>query len=334
MTRPALAHSNLEPIQAVLPHAEADKTPRQPFFKRCANIRTGSPEHKAVLLAHAAFCEVYTDGLSGTCLASGDTIRALSEVGRRRFWQLRRDLLDRGHLVVKRRQAGRTATVEVRATPDLLRAVDRQPAAPATGPEPSERRTQATLEDFLSRYPRGSHLDVTPGDHAKVPFKQERSTAPHQGERVDRSVQVPVPAPAASARLRSDAQAAAPRTESREEPERLVMGDGFKQPPRPSREDVPDDPDRLALLRQQALEMASDTERQTALERTDADGLNAARAAASEHVLDADVSPLDDTKTKCVHCGERIEGDNCPYCGNSNHVGDFGTSADRAGADQ
>ena len=205
MTRPALAHSNLEPIQAVLPHAEADKTPRQPFFKRVANVQAGSPEAKAVLLAHAAFCEVYTDGLSGTCLASGDTIRALSEVGRRRFWQLRRDLLDRGHLVVKRRQAGRTATVEVRATPDLLRAVDRQPAAPATGPEPSERRTQATLEDFLSRYPRGSHLDVTPGDHAKVPFKKERATAPHQGERVDRSVQVPVPAPSPPGRMPHEA---------------------------------------------------------------------------------------------------------------------------------
>ena len=191
MTRPALAHSNLEPIQAVLPHAEADKTPCQPFFKRVANVQAGSPEAKAVLLAHAAFCEVYIDGLSGTCLASGETIRALSEVGRRRFWQLRRDLLDRGHLVVKRRQAGRTATVEVRATPDLLRAVDRQPAAPATGPEPSERRTQATLDDLLSRYPRGSHLVVTPGGHTKVPSKPERtSAAPDQGAKRVAHVQV------------------------------------------------------------------------------------------------------------------------------------------------
>ena len=126
MTRPALAYTNPEPIQAVLPHAEADKTPRQPFFKRCANIRTGSPEHKAVLLAHAAFCEVYTDGLSGTCKASGETVRAFSEVGRRRFWKVRRDLIDRGQLRVKRRQAGQTSTVEVLATPDIIRAADRR----------------------------------------------------------------------------------------------------------------------------------------------------------------------------------------------------------------
>ena len=176
MTRPALAHSNLEPIQAVLPHAEADKTPSQPFFKRCANIRTGSPEHKAVLLAHAAFCEVWTDGLSGRCLASGDTIRALSEVGRRRFWEVRRDLSLRGMLRIERRQAGRTAAVDVMATPDLIRAADPRVDVPVDGEKPSDRRTQQTFEDFLSRYPRGSHLDVTPGGHTKVPSKPERTS--------------------------------------------------------------------------------------------------------------------------------------------------------------
>ena len=152
--RLALAYTNLEPIQAVLPHAEADKTPRQPFFKRAANVQAGGPEAKAVLLAHAAFCDVYVGGTVGTCFASADTTRALSEMGRRRFWKIRGELVRRGVLVTQRRQAGRTARVLVLATPDLIRLAER-PAPTPEAPATSERRSQATFEEFLSRDPRG-----------------------------------------------------------------------------------------------------------------------------------------------------------------------------------
>ena len=316
MTRPALAHSNLEPIQAVLPHAEADKTPSQPFFKRCANIRTGSPEHKAVLLAHAAFCEVWTDGLSGRCLASGDTIRALSEVGRRRFWEVRRDLSLRGMLRIERRQAGRTAAVDVMATPDLIRAADPRVDVPVDGEKPSDRRTQQTFEDFLSRYPRGSHLDVTPGGHTKVPSKPERTS--------DGSVAPVAPAKGSDAlperrtgtdtasgrtdRPRTASLGAAPGAACDPDPDGLGKGEATEAA-------------RLALLRAQAEGMATDDERRAAVARvmpetTTEQPTDKARYAAVDAARWAAKAPA--ASKRCPHCNAKVEGGAaCPTCAGS-----------------
>ena len=318
MTRPALAYTNPEPIQAVLPHAEADKTPSQPFFKRCANIRTGSPEHKAVLLAHAAFCEVWTDGLSGRCLASGDTIRALSEVGRRRFWEVRRDLSLRGMLRIERRQAGRTAAVDVMATPDLIRAADPRVDVPVDGEKPSDRRTQQTFEDFLSRYPRGSHLDVTPGGHTKVPSKPERTSdggaaRRHQGERASDSERCTGTHTASG---RTDRPRTAP----------LEAAPGAACDPDPDGLGTDDDTDaaRLAVLRAQAESMATDGERRAAVARVMPE-------TATEQPTDADLYAADAAVDaarwaakapaalkRCPHCNAKVEGGAaCPTCAGS-----------------
>ena len=218
MTRPALAYTNPEPIQAVLPHAEADKTPQQPFFKRALNVRVGgNVDDKVVLLGHAAFCEVFVDGLSGTCLASGQTIRSLCELGNRRFWNARARLVKVGALVPKRRQAGRTAVVRVMATPDLIRLAERKPTPPPSAPaDTSKHRDKATLAAFFEAH-RNQHGDssvVPPGGNSrsptggetKTPSKPESASRPSR-ERT-RAAEVRTTDPAQPARLRSEAQSA------------------------------------------------------------------------------------------------------------------------------
>ncbi len=304
--RLALAYTNPEPIQGVLPHAEADKTPRQPFFKRAANVQAGGPEAKAVLLAHAAFCEVFVDGTVGVCLASADTIRALSEIGRRRFWEKRGELVRRGVLVPQRRQAGMTARVHVLATPDLIRRAERPAPAPEV-PATSERRSQATFEEFLSRDPRGSHLDVTPGGHTKTPSKKRSEPRPSR-ERARAAVVRTAERNRGRAPVSPEATSGA--TGQTPEPEGLDSGQAA-----PTTDHAPGW--GVAKKRQRQRERAERRAKHNPLPEADGD------------YLDADALLLDSLKTTCRHCGKRIEGENCPYCGNSNHEGDFRPSADR-----
>ena len=304
--RLALAYTNPEPIQGVLPHAEADKTPCQPFFKRAANVQAGGPEAKTVLLTHAAFCEVFVDGTVGTCLASADTIRALCEMGRRRFWKIRGELVRRGALVPQRRQAGMTARVHVLATPDLIRLAERPAPAPEA-PATSERRSQGTFEEFLSRYPRGSHLDVTPGGHTKTPSKKR--SAPRPPRERARAVGVRT-AERNRGRAPVSPEATPGATGQTPEPEGLDSGQ------------VAPTPDRapgwgVRKMRERQRKRAERLAERNLLSDPGVD------------VLTLDAEPLDPLKSPCGHCGERIEGENCPDCGNSNHEGGFRPSADR-----
>ena len=72
------------PVQPLLPCVKAEKF-HQPFFKRAANVRTGCPDAKGVLLVLAMYCEVYVDGFTGRCWPSRDTVRHLAEQGQHKF---------------------------------------------------------------------------------------------------------------------------------------------------------------------------------------------------------------------------------------------------------
>ena len=50
-----------QPLQPILPGSQAIK-PNHPFLKRLANVRTGDPDAKNLLLVYGTWCDVYVDG--------------------------------------------------------------------------------------------------------------------------------------------------------------------------------------------------------------------------------------------------------------------------------
>ena len=149
-----------EKLQPILTGSRAVKD-TAPFVRRLFNIRMGQPETKLVVTAAGSFCDTYVEGDFGTCLAGKETIRAVTELGKRRFWKYWNHAVELGLIESKRRQAGLPARVTVRTAV-------RPREAPEAGPEPVQgsllSKPQSSPPGVTSRsHPRGLHLEVTTG---------------------------------------------------------------------------------------------------------------------------------------------------------------------------
>ena len=139
MTRPALAHSNLEPIQAVLP----------PFVVQCRASAVGSPAQMLVYIVAATYCDQHREKGDGerrrkaglrdgemACWPSLDTIRAnCGGMGRTTFmghWRALRSAGFVGTRYGSNAKVVRTLAGAMRARADGI--VDRTRAAPVDRP--------------------------------------------------------------------------------------------------------------------------------------------------------------------------------------------------------
>ena len=117
-----------------------------PLVKRLLNIRLEDHLAKLILVAAASYCNPWSGGDGGVCLAANHTLWELAETTRRHFYERWAKLKRIGIVEIRRRGPGKTAEVIIRAAP--IRAV---PGTAEVPPGGEHGRIQAARERRLRR---------------------------------------------------------------------------------------------------------------------------------------------------------------------------------------